>query len=118
LTEIIERYSAGRSDSASPKLWGTREYLNDLFGHSADALGAAVHTHTWRYQSPEDWLNTWQSHGGPLSETYKAVDPDWRDQFSSELLALVDRFNEADDGSMIVHSEYLEFLIHKSSWRF
>jgi hypothetical protein len=44
------------------------------------------------------------------------VDPEWRDQLSSELLALVDRFNEANDGSMVVQSEYLEFLVHKRSW--
>ncbi len=95
---------------------GTREYLNDLFGNSADALGAATHTHTWRYRSPEHWLNTWRSHGGPLQEAYNAVDPEWREQLSSELLALVGRFNEANDGSMVVQSEHLEFLVHKRSW--
>lgn len=118
LIGIIERYSTATGpDSASPGQWGTREYLNGLFGHSADALGATTYTHTWRYASPEEWLKTWRSYGGPLSDVYHAIDPDWREQFSSELLALVERFNEATDGSMIVKSEYLEFLVHKSTWR-
>jgi SAM-dependent methyltransferase len=117
LMATIDRYSATRSDEKKPILWGTREYLNDLFGHSADALGATTHTHTWRYDSPEDWLDAWCSHGGPLHKVYNAVDPDWREQFSAELLAFVEQFNEASDGSMVVHSEYLEFVIHKSSWR-
>lgn len=117
LNELIERYSTAPSALPSANLWGTREYLNELFGHAADALGAATRTHTWRYRSPEEWLDTWRSAGGPLCKAYNAVDPDWRDQFSAELLALVGRFNEADDGSMLVASEYLEFLVHKSSWR-
>lgn len=117
LIQIIERYSAAQSDSTSPNLWGTREYLNELFGHSADALGASIHTHTWRFHSPEEWLGTWIAFGGPLHDVHKHVDPDWRGQFSSELLALVERFNEAKDGSMVVNGEYLEFLVHKSTWR-
>jgi len=117
LIAIIEKYSPTRSETKSAAQWGTREYLNDLFGHAADALGAANHTHTWRYQSSQQWLETCRSLGGPLHKVYNAVDPDWRDQLTSELLALVDRFNEADDGSMVVRSEYLQFLVHKSSWR-
>lgn len=117
LISTLARYSAGQSTSKSPSLWGTRDYLNDLFGESADALGAENRTHTWRYRSPEHWLDAWRSHGGPLHNFYNAVDPDWTDQLSSELLALVGRFNTADDGSMLVHSEYLEFVVHKSTGR-
>ncbi len=117
LISTIARYSTAQSDRKSPVLWGTRQHLNSLFGASADALGAATHTHTWRYQSPEHWLNAWRSLGGPLHKAYSAVDPDYRDQLSAELLALVGRFNEANDGSMVVRSEYLEFLVHKSTWR-
>ncbi|MFQ5982241.1 MAG: class I SAM-dependent methyltransferase [Woeseiaceae bacterium] len=117
LISIIARYSTIRSEQPDPVHWGTREYLNDLFGHSADALGAATRTHTWRYRSVKDWLKTWRSYGGPLYNVYRAVDPDWRDQLSAELLALVNRFNEANNGSLVVRSEYLEFVAHKSTWR-
>lgn len=115
--DTVARYQASREAAVSPSRWGTREYLNELFGHSADALGAAVQSHPWRYPSPQHWLADWQSHGGPLCKAYNTIDPDWRDQLSSELLALVDRVNEASDGSMVVRSEYLEFLVHKSTWR-
>ena len=117
LISTIARYATNRSEQSDPVHWGTREYLNDLFGHSADALGAATKTHTWRYRSVKDWLKTWRSYGGPLHDVYRTVDPDWRDQLSAELLALVDRFNEATDWSVVVQSEYLEFVVHKSTWR-
>jgi len=117
LIETIARYATTRSERESPLLWGTREYLNDLFGNSADALGAVTRTHTWCYRTPEQWWNTWRSSGGPLHAVYHAIDSERRDRFSSELLALAGRFNKASDGSMFVQSEYVEFLVHKSTWR-
>jgi len=117
LMSVIDKYSTTQIEADKPADWGSREYLSKLFGHSADALGATTRTHTWRYRSPEHWLAAWQSHGGPLCSIYKTVDPDWREQFTTELLATARRFNEATDGTMVVRSEYLEFLVHKSTWR-
>lgn len=113
----IERYVGGASDWPVPAAWGTREYLNDLFGHAADALGAADRTHTWRYDSPRQWLDEWRADDGPLAPVFWAVDPEWRDQLAADLLDLVDRHNEADDGSMVVSSAYLEFIVHKRARR-
>jgi ubiquinone/menaquinone biosynthesis C-methylase UbiE len=115
LISIIARHSTSRGELNSPAQWGARVYLNGLFGESADALGAATHIHTWRYRSPQHWLDLWRSHGGPLQKAFSAVDPDRDEQFSSELLALVDRFNMANDGSMVVPVEYLAFLVYKSA---
>lgn len=117
LISLVDKYSTKDSASVNSAAWGSREFLNELFGHSADALGATMRTHTWRYPSREEWLDAWCANGGPLHNVQNAIDPDFRGQFSFEILALVDRFNEANDGSMVVDSEYLEFLVHKSSWR-
>jgi SAM-dependent methyltransferase len=117
LISTVAKYLTKQSDQTSPTRCGTREYLNDLFGNSADALAAATKTHTWRYRSVKDWLRTWRSYGGPIYDVYRAVDPEWRDQLSAELMALVNRFNEAKDGSVLIRSEYLEFVVHKSIWR-
>jgi len=116
LTSIVEKYSSAPT-LESPIQWGSKEYLNSLFGHSADALGAAVRHHAWRYASAADWLEAWQSAGGPLQHVSHRIDPDFRAQFDNELLALAERFNEASDGSLVIRSEYLEFVVHKTSWR-
>jgi len=114
---MIRRYVPPGSVLNSPVMWGTREYLNELFGESADALGAATRTHGWRYRSPQHWLDSWRSSGGPMWKAYDSVDPEWRRQLSAEFLELVEQYNDADDGTVLVHSEYLEFLVHKSTWR-
>lgn len=117
LISIIDRYLPESEASASPARRGTREHLDALFGHSADALGALDRTHIWRFASPAAWLEASQAPGGRLHALYRAVDPDWHDQLTVELLALVDRFNDATGGSMLVKSDYLEFVVYKSTWR-
>lgn len=115
LMSIVAGYSASRPEQGGPVNWGSREYLNYLFGSSADALGAAIRTHTWRYRTPDEWLRAWTSPGQPLRRIYLTVDTERREQLSLELHALAARFNEARDGSMFVPSEYLEFVVHKSA---
>lgn len=112
----IRRYVPAESDLNVRVVWGTRTYLNELFGNHVDALGAATRSYGWRYQSPQQWLDAWRSDGGPLQKAYDSVDPYWRAQLFAELLELVSRYNEADDGTMVVKSEYLEFVVHKSTW--
>lgn len=113
----IGRYLPVPDGCESATRWGTREYLNELFGEHADALGAATRSYVLRYESTQQWLESWRSFYAPLQKVIDSVDPDWRDQLTEDLLALADRFNEADDGTMVIEDEYLEFLIHKSSWR-
>ena len=46
-------------------------------------------------------------------KTFEAVGPDGRAALEADLLALIERFNRADDGTMVVPSEYLEVVIVK-----
>jgi len=45
--------------------------------------------------------------------TFEAVGEAGREALASDLLDLVARFNRADDGTMVVPSEYLETVIVK-----
>lgn len=117
LIETVAGYGGLLSSQADPARWGAREYLDGLFGARADALGAANRMHTWRYPSREDWLAAWRSYGGPLHDVYLLLDAERQRWLTSDLLSLVRRFNEANDGTMAVRSEYLEFLVHKTAWR-
>lgn len=117
LMSVVASYFPPPRGRDNPLDWGSREYLNGLFGDSADALGAAVRTHTWRFPTPDEWLEAWRSPGQPLRSIYLTIDTERRERLSLELLALVARFNEARNGSMLVPGEYLEFLVHKCGRR-
>jgi ubiquinone/menaquinone biosynthesis C-methylase UbiE len=97
----------------SPALWGTRDRLNDLFGSDAGSIEAAQRTYVWRYKSPRHWLDLWRAVYGPLQKAFDALDEAAQEQLTLDLLALIDRFNVATDGTMVVPADYLEVIVTK-----
>ena len=97
----------------SPALWGTRDRLNDLFGPDAGSIEAAQRTYVWRYKSPRHWLDLWRAVYGPLQKAFDALDEAAQEQLTTDLLALIDRFNVATDGTMVVPADYLEVIVTK-----
>jgi len=97
----------------SPALWGTRDRLNDLFGPDAGSIEAAQRTYVWRYKSPRHWLDLWRAVYGPLQKAFGALDETAQEQLAIDLLALIDRFNVAADGTMVVPADYLEVIVTK-----
>ena len=47
-------------------------------------------------------------------KAFAAIDGDAREALSADISALLDRFNIADDGTLVIPSEYLEVVVRKS----
>jgi ubiquinone/menaquinone biosynthesis C-methylase UbiE len=95
----------------SPVLWGIEERLRELFGDAIAEIRAAKRDYVFRYRSPEAYLDYWQHYYGPTMTSFKAVGEVGRAALETDLLGLIARFNRADDGTMVVPSEYLETVI-------
>ena len=74
----------------------------ELLGSNA-TISTAPRNFVFRYRSPEHWLEVFKTFYGPVLKTFAALRHD--------LLALIERFNRAVDGSMAVPSEVLEIVI-------
>jgi SAM-dependent methyltransferase len=111
LFKTIGAYVPPPSGVKSPALWGTRERLAELFNGNAAAIFATEKHFTFRYRSPQHWLDTFRTYYGPLNKTFGALQPDKRAEFEDDLLDLVARFNRSGDATMVVPSEYLEVVI-------
>ena len=48
-------------------------------------------------------------------KAYTAIDPKAREALEAEFYALLDEFNVAEDGTLVLPSEYLEVVITKRS---
>lgn len=96
-----------------PALWGTPERLNALFGTDAESIVANPRTFAFRYKSARQWLDLWRAVYGPLQKAFGALSEAAQEQLAIDLLALVDRSNVADDGTMVVPAEYLEVVVKK-----
>ena len=95
----------------SPALWGTHARLNEMFP-GAD-IDAQPRMFVFRYKSPQHWLDVFRTFYGPIHKAFGALDAEKQMALTDDLIALTGDFNRADDGTMEVHSEYLEVVITK-----
>lgn len=95
----------------SPVQWGTEERLRELFGDAIAEIRVEKRHYAFRYRSPEAYLDYWRRYYGPTMKSFEAVGEGGRAALEADLLDLIARFNRADDGTMVVPSEYLESVI-------
>jgi SAM-dependent methyltransferase len=97
----------------SPVLWGTEDRLRELFdGEIAELRTRRLH-YVFRYRSPEAYLAYWRRYYGPTMKAFEAVGAAGAPELEADLLELIAGYNVADDGTMVVPSEYLEAVIVK-----
>jgi len=114
LFKTIGQYVPPPPGVKSPALWGDRVHLEALFGPGV-TIAAASRTFAFRYRSPEHWIGIFRNYYGPVVKAFAAIDQLARMALETELRLLIDRFNIADDGTMVVPSEYLEIVITKEA---
>ena len=112
LFKTIGQYVPPPPGVKSPALWGDRVHLETLFGPGV-TIAAASRTFAFRYRSPEHWIAIFRDYYGPVVKAFAAIDQPARIALETDLHLLIDRFNVADDGTMVVPSEYLEIVITK-----
>jgi ubiquinone/menaquinone biosynthesis C-methylase UbiE len=95
----------------SPALWGTRERLAELFGPNVSSITTAQRHFTFRYRSPAQFLDVFRTYYGPVLKAFAALAPSAQADLQRDLVDLIGRFNRAEDGTMVVPSEYLEVVV-------
>jgi ubiquinone/menaquinone biosynthesis C-methylase UbiE len=97
----------------SPALWGTEARIQEMFGPSAVSIKAERRHFNFRYRSPDHFLDVFKNFYGPMLKAFAALDAANRQALRNDLFVLIGRMNRAEDGTMIVPSEYLEIVIVK-----
>ncbi len=114
LFKTIGRHLPPPPGLKSPALWGAPARLVELFGPHGVTVQSTQRHFTFRYRSPQHWLEIFRTYYGPTHKTFAALAPLAQVVLERDLLALIDRFNRADDGTMVVPSDYLEIVITKN----
>jgi ubiquinone/menaquinone biosynthesis C-methylase UbiE len=110
LFATIGKHVAPPAGVRPPAQWGTRARLAELFEPQA-TVRANERNFTFRYRSPEHWVEVFKTYYGPVLKTFAALEPSAQAALYGDLMALVGRFNTATDGTVVVPSEYLETVI-------
>lgn len=97
----------------SPALWGTREALQALFAETALTVDLTPRLFTFRYLSDDHFLEVFRTYYGPIHKAFLALG-DAGAALDADLRALLNRFNIATDGTLVVPSEYVDVVIRKA----
>ena len=112
LFKTIGKYVPPAPGVKSPALWGSKVYLDALFGSDA-TVAALPKNFVFRFKSPKHWVEVFRNYYGPVVKAFAAIDPKAQEALEADLLALLDKFDVARDGTLVVPSEYLEVIVTK-----
>ena len=94
-----------------PPLWGTEDHVRALLGDGVSALRATRRSYTFRFRSPEHFVEFFREHYGPTLKAFAALDDDGRRALAEDIAALVRRFDRlGGDGPVAIPADYLEVV--------
>jgi ubiquinone/menaquinone biosynthesis C-methylase UbiE len=111
--KTLGKYIPPPAGAKSPLLWGTRARLTEMFGPAATSIEIEPRHFNFRYRSAEHFLDVFKTYYGPMLKAFAALDEANQTGLKNDLHALIARMNKADDGTMVVPSEYLQVVIAK-----
>jgi SAM-dependent methyltransferase len=109
LFKIMGAYMPAPPEYASPPpLWGSEEHVRRLFADTGVEFEFARGQNPWRFDSAEHYVTFFESRYGPTLKARERLSGEGRwEECREELYAMAERRNEATDGSLLMHAEYL-----------
>jgi ubiquinone/menaquinone biosynthesis C-methylase UbiE len=111
--KTLGKYLPPPAAAKSPLLWGTRARLTEMFGPAATWIKTESRHFNFRYRSAGHFVEVFRNYYGPMLKAFAALDVPQQTKLEKDLYDLIARMNKADDGTMVVPSEYLEVIIAK-----
>ena len=112
LFKTIGKYVPPAPGVKSPALWGDKAHLDMLFGTTA-GIAITRRVFNFRYKSPQHWVEVFRGYYGPVVKAFAALDTAMQQALQEDISYLIDRFNSAKDGTLVIPSDYLEVVISK-----
>jgi ubiquinone/menaquinone biosynthesis C-methylase UbiE len=111
LFKVLGKHVAPPTGVASPAQWGARGRIAELFEPAATRIAAESRHFMFRYRSAGHMLEVFRGYYGPMLKAFAALDERGQQALAGELVALMDGFNRAGTGSLVIPSEYLEIVV-------
>jgi SAM-dependent methyltransferase len=108
----IGKYVPPPAGVVSPAQWGTPDHLAALFGSNA-TIAATERNFNFRYVSPSHFVEIFRTYYGPVLKAFAALDDAGAAALERDLRALIDDFNIATDGTVVIPSAYLEVVARR-----
>lgn len=96
----------------NPRDWGMEEVVQERLGPYASSLQAERQTIRYEFESFEQAMGTFGA-AGPSAAARQNMEPEKLQQLVGQARELVDRWNQADDGRLVIDAEYLQVVARK-----
>ncbi|BCG02206.1 hypothetical protein PPGU19_067740 (plasmid) [Paraburkholderia sp. PGU19] len=113
LFKTIGKYIPPPAGVMSPALWGTKARLEALFSANARSIIATSRDFTFRYRSPEHFVDVFRTFYGPMNKAFAALEGEPQAAFLRDLMALIESRNRSNDATLVLPSEYLEVVVER-----
>jgi SAM-dependent methyltransferase len=110
LFRTVAKYVPPAAGVRSPLLWGTVDYIEELFT-GATAIEHTVRHFSFRYRSAEHWVEVFRAFYGPVHKAFAALDAERQTALEADLLALLRNADKGGNSGLVVPAEYLETVI-------
>ena len=114
LFKTIGKYIPPAPGVNSPALWGTDARLKEFFDDESSDITLHERSFNFRYQSPDHFMHIFRTYYGPTHKAFLALDEKGQAGLDADIRALIDQFNVATDGTMVVPSAYVDAVITKA----
>ncbi|GLY70993.1 class I SAM-dependent methyltransferase [Amycolatopsis taiwanensis] len=107
----IGKYLPPPQGVRSPFIWGTEEGIRELFGERIRSVNFARRAQPFRYPSVEFAVEYFRAWYGPARAAFGRLDENDHKALHDDMVAVWENANEADDGTLVAHADYLECVI-------
>lgn len=114
LFQVVGRQLPPPPGFASPALWGTEAHVARLFDGHAREIRCARRVFNFRYASVAHFVHVFRTYYGPTHEAFAALDARGQRELEDAMVELLRRWNIGGHRSLVVPSEYLEFVIARA----
>lgn len=109
--KTLARYVAPPAGVRSPALWGDRQHLEMLF--LGQKIRIEERAFNFRYKSAAHFIDVFRSFYGPVHKAFLSLSEPDQLALERDLIELMQSFNRATNGTMVVPSTYAEVVVEK-----
>jgi len=109
---VISRYVPPPAGVRSPMLWGTQDHLVGLFGADAIDIESTELTQSFRFTSPDEFVEFFRRWYGPTNKAFGALEAERQVELHDDLVELAEQWDiDRRTGALTIRAEYLQSII-------
>ena len=111
LLKTVRKHVPPPAGVRPPTLWGDEDHLRGLIGAQVDELRTERRSYSFRYRSPEHFVDFFEAYYGASHKAFAALDDLGRAALRADIIELVRSYDRLGDGTAVaITAEYLQAL--------